>query len=32
VTYETPRIVASYSIDELIEEAAVCIAVYGDPV
>ena len=23
-TYETPQIVASYSIDELIEEAAVC--------
>jgi hypothetical protein len=28
-TYETPQIVASYSIDELIEEAAVCLDGYG---
>ena len=28
-TYETPQIVASYSIDELIEEAAVCTDGYG---
>jgi hypothetical protein len=24
MTYETPQIVASYSIEELVEEAAVC--------
>ena len=30
-TYETPRSVASYSIDELIEEAAVCVIGYGNP-
>ena len=28
-TYETPQIVASYSIDELIEEAAVCTGYDG---
>ena len=28
-TYETPQIVASYSIDELIEEAAVCLDGYN---
>ena len=29
--YETPQVVASYSIDELIEEAAVCTG-YDKPV
>ena len=28
-TYETPQVVASYSIDELIEEAAVCTVTTG---
>jgi hypothetical protein len=27
--YETPRIVASYSIEELIEEAAICATGYN---
>ncbi len=30
-TYETPQIVASYSTDELVEEAAVCTGYDGTP-
>ena len=29
--YETPQVVASYSIDELVEEAAVCTGYDGTP-
>jgi hypothetical protein len=30
MTYESPQIVASYSIQELVEEAAVCVIGYGE--
>ena len=28
--YEAPQIIVSYSIDELVEEAAVCVIGYGN--